>query len=80
MCQLALGAGVLVLWIEAAKMFLAESFVVVARYAQRDAVGFLDGVPARVVVAARDRYFGRWLALYLRQERRQRIQGRAGRR
>ena len=74
------GAGVLMLRIEAAKMFLAETFAVVARYAQRNADGFLDKVPTRVVVAARDRYVGRRLGFNARQERRQRVQGRAGRR
>ena len=61
-------------------MFLAEAFVVVARYVQRDADGLLDGVPARVVVAAWDGYVGRRLGLNLRQECRQRIQGCMGRR
>ena len=56
-----------------AKMFLAEAFVAVVGNAEHDADRFLNGVPARVVVAARERCVGRRLALYLRQERRQRV-------
>ena len=74
------GAGVLMLGIGAAKMFLAETFAIVVGNAERAADGLLDRVPARVVGAARHRYAGRRLALSAQLHRRQRVQNGAGRR
>ena len=74
------GAGVLVLRIGAAKMFLAEAFAVVVGNAQRAADSLLDRVPARVVIAARDRSAWHRRGIDLRLQRGKRVQGSAGRR
>lgn len=70
------GSGVFMLRIQAAKMFLADTFAVVVGNVERNANRFFDGVPARIVAAVQEGYCRRRGGLDLRQERWQRVQGR----